>query len=350
MDFSRRLLDSPAAMRLRRDYDYDLPKQQIAQTPSERRSDARLLAGDTPHRFADLAELLPPSSLIVANDARVRPARLRTTKRATGGAVELLLIEPTDAAGCFRALARASKPIRQGAILETKSGAAIEVRRGRAADGSIVVALPDQLERLCTRDGELPLPPYIERPDGPRDEDADRYQTVYAQTPGAIAAPTAGLHFTPELIEALVSRGHQWKTLTLHVGIGTFAPVRADAIDDHDLHSERFEIPDDTARALVDAQKGGRPIVAIGTTVVRALEAFALGHEAETSLFITPGFRFRVVSHLVTNFHLPCSSLLMLVCAFAGYEKTMASYRDAVARGFRFFSYGDAMLVAREGR
>jgi len=234
--------------------------------------------------------------------------------------------------------------------LVTSNDVEIVVVTGRDDSGAITVRLPEDIDSVCQRDGELPLPPYIERPDGVRPEDAERYQTVYAKVPGAIAAPTAGLHFTASLIRDLVARGHHWHALTLHVGIGTFSPVRTENIADHRLHHERFEIGPSLVQALAEAKRVGRPVVAIGTTVVRALEAYARGDRAGTELFITPGFEFQIVDHLVTNFHLPSSSLLMLVSAFAGYDRTMTAYREAVRRRFRFFSYGDAMLASRHPR
>ncbi|WP_428265931.1 tRNA preQ1(34) S-adenosylmethionine ribosyltransferase-isomerase QueA [Haliangium sp.] len=354
-------------MRLRRDYFYDLPAGQIAQTPAERRDASRLLVLDGDGRvsdsgFADVVELLPADAVVVVNDTRVRPARVRARKD-TGGAVELLFLEPIERAEGrerWQCLARSSKPLRAGACLtvldpNTREPAGVEVTivGERGPDGTVVVELAGPGEPILTRLGELPLPPYIERPEGPTGADHERYQTVFACAPGAVAAPTAGLHFTPELIDALGRRGCTVAPLTLHVGPGTFAPVRSERIEDHHMHLERYEIPAATA-ALVSS---GRPVVAVGTTCVRALESAAAEADArgepgvspgsgQTRLFITPGYHFRVVTHLITNFHLPESTLLMLVCAFAGYHPVMAAYRHAVRAGYRFFSYGDAMLVA----
>ncbi len=216
----------------------------------------------------------------------------------------------------------------------------VTVIEARAADGTIVVELGRDGLDVARELGELPLPPYIVRPAGPTPEDAERYQTVYAREPGAVAAPTAGLHFTPELLARFdVHR------ITLHVGPGTFAPVRADQIDDHRMDRERYVVPASTFEAV----RSGRPVVAVGTTVVRALESADRPGPGSTELFITPGFRFRVVDHLVTNFHLPRSTLLMLVCAFGGRDRVMAAYRGALAAGYRFYSYGDAMLLGRAG-
>ncbi len=340
-------------MQRKRDFEFDLPAAQIAQAPADRRDGSRLLAvepgGVEDLAFPALIDRLPADAVVVINDTRVIPARLHATKD-TGGAVELLLLEAVGP-GRWRAMARSSKPLREGARLALRrpdgsAGPSCRIASGRADDGTVEVELPDDAVDAC---GEVPLPPYIERPDGATDADRERYQTVYARVPGAVAAPTAGLHFTPPLLEALAARGATLAPLTLHVGLGTFAPVRGD-FDDHVMHVERYDIPDDTA-ALV---RSGRPVVAIGTTVVRALEGCVADRGAietgpgQTRIFIRPGFRFRVVDHLVTNFHLPGSTLLALVSAFAGYDRVMSAYRHAVAAGYRFYSYGDAMLLHRD--
>jgi S-adenosylmethionine:tRNA ribosyltransferase-isomerase len=338
-------------------YRYDLPAGQIAQAPADRRDDSRLLRvaseGFAEHRFRDLPALLPERAVVVVNDTRVIPARLRA-KKPTGGAVELLALEPAgegEQGERWRCLAKSSKPIRPGVELSVAGVEAtlrvLEVLGG----GAIVVEFPGAAAELLERCGESPLPPYIERPPGGDAVDRERYQTIFAREPGAVAAPTAGLHFTPELLAALEARGATITPLTLHVGLGTFAPVRTEKLEEHELHVERYRIPQKTAELV----SSGRPVVAVGTTVVRALESAAqedgtvVAKAGETRLFIRPGHRFRAVSHLVTNFHLPESTLLVLVCAFAGYERTMAAYRHAVTEGFRFFSYGDAMLVSRAG-
>ena len=352
------------------DYQYDLPPALVAQRPTDLRDASRLLALDPPPaparrdlRFSDVAGLLPPDAVLVVNDTRVIPARLRARK-PTGGAVELLLIEPADRdhpAGSWIALARSHKPLRPGAELALldrdghEAGPLARIASPRRDDGTVLVDIagggdaPLDLFDLLDRHGDVPLPPYIERAAGSDPADRERYQTVYARSPGAVAAPTAGLHFTPELLAALADRGIDRAPLTLHVGLGTFAPVRGDDLREHRMHRERYTIPEDTARLV----SSGRPVVAVGTTSVRALEAAARGPRdvrpgpGETDLFIAPGFRFQVVDHLVTNFHLPGSTLLVLVCAFAGYDRVMAAYRHAVAAGYRFFSYGDAMLASR---
>ncbi len=334
------------------DYHYDLPPQQIAQAPCERRDASRLLHleadGLTDRAFTDIAGLLPDGAVLVVNDTRVIPARL-AARKSSGGAVEILLLEPVDPArpdGPWTALARASKPIRPGLALAVAGGAAT-ARVLAIGEGTVTVELDRPPLEVAERLGEVPLPPYIER--APEPADRERYQTIYAAAPGAVAAPTAGLHFTPELLAALDGRGVTRAAVTLHVGLGTFAPVRTDSLRDHRMHRERYAIPEATAALIAS----GRPVVAVGTTVVRALEAAARGPRevaagpGSTDLFIGPGFGFNVVDHLVTNFHLPGSTLLVLVAAFAGRERVLAAYHHAVAAGYRFFSYGDAMLVSR---
>lgn len=350
-------------MHRRHDYHFDLPPEQIAQHPAARRDGARLLvvAGDTvdDRRFTDLPGLVPEGAVVVVNDTRVIPARVRTHKARPadaapgqgGGAVELLFVEP--APGGWRCLVRPQKGLRAGTVLlADRGGAAVTVVEPRVADGAAIVSVPGDVHAFLAAAGELPLPPYIDRGAGPAHDDAERYQTIFARAPGAVAAPTAGLHLTPAVLEALAARGATLATVTLHVGLGTFAPVRADDLAAHVMHRERYEVPEATA-ALVAS---GRPVVAVGTTVVRTLESAATAPRrvaagpGDTALFIRPGtgFGFRVVDHLVTNFHLPESTLLMLVSAFAGYDRIRAAYRHAVAGGYRFFSYGDAMLLTRD--
>jgi S-adenosylmethionine:tRNA ribosyltransferase-isomerase len=341
------------------DYAFELPDELVAQEPAAARDASRLLhlAPDgrvTDHRFSEIVELLPAGAVVVANDTRVIPARVRGHKRS-GGAVELLFLEPEPATpapdGCsaWRCLARARRALRPGQIVDVDGGPTLELLSERAADGSVVVAAPGDGFGFLDAHGHIPLPRYIHRPDRP--DDRERYQTMFARAPGAVAAPTAGLHMTLAIVEQLTARGIALATLTLHVGWGTFAPIRETDLRQHHMHRERYVIPEATA-ALV---AGGRPIVALGTTALRALEAAATGPgavaagPAATELFIYPGsgHRFRVVSHLITNFHLPESTLLMLVCAFAGTEAVLAAYRHAVAARYRFFSYGDATLLHR---
>lgn len=345
-------------------YHFDLPPEQIAQAPAGARDASRLLRVSPEaledRRFAELAELLPERAVLVVNDTRVIPARVHGV-RPTGGVVELFFLEEVaveaealqragvvGAHAVWRCLAKASGPLRPGQTVAC-GDTTITIVEGRASDGSLVCAVPgDGLAFLQAR-GELPLPHYIERK--PQAEDLERYQTIFAQAPGAVAAPTAGLHMTPALVGLLAARGIELCPLTLHVGWGTFAPVREDDVREHRMHEERYFIPERTAAAVAS----GRPVIALGTTALRALEAAAVGSRqvaagaGRTSLFIYPGsgHRFRVVDHLITNFHLPESTLLMLVCAFAGTERIFRAYRHAVAAGYRFFSYGDAMVVAR---
>jgi len=344
------------------EFDYDLPESLIAQEPLERRDASRLLllgrrSGRVRHaRFSDLPGRLRSGDLAVFNDTRVFPARLRGGK-ATGGRVEILLLERaggTDAAPEWTCLLRASRAPRPGEnVLLADGFSAVVLERG---ESDWTVRLEETagrpLERLETL-GEPPLPPYIRREPGDARlaRDRERYQTVYARESGAVAAPTAGLHFTRDLMDALDRRGVERAWLTLHVGGGTFLPVRTERVEEHRMHAERFRIPEATADAVRRARSRGGHVVAVGTTVVRALEASAREHgdvragSGRCDLFIYPRFSFRAVDALVTNFHLPRSTLLMLVSAFAGRGHVLEAYREAVATGYRFYSYGDAMLV-----
>ncbi len=367
---------------LTRDFDYPLPVEAIAQQPAPRGA-SRLLVldreGEARHRrIADLPALLRPGDLLVVNDTRVLPARLygRLVRGGPGSAetaagnggesrtpreLELLLIEPLSERE-WEVLARPGRRARPGAVIEISdpsggadagSGIFAEVL-ALAGDGRRRVRFSEPIEPHRERLGHVPLPPYIRRPDQPADR--ERYQTVYARRPGAIAAPTAGLHFSDELLAALAGAGIERAALTLHVGIGTFKPVTAPLVSDHRMDRERYEIPEETAAAVARARAAGRRVVAVGTTVVRALEGAAAAAAANgevpvgagaTDLFITPGFRFQVVDALLTNFHLPRSTLLMLVSAFAGRQRVLAAYQEALSLGYRFFSYGDAMLAER---
>jgi len=334
------------------DFDFELPAANIAQAPLARRDEARLYVldratGAVEHRSVrELPSLLPPGALVVVNDTRVIKARLAAHK-PTGGAVELLLVEPLAAPGVWRCIGGASKPIRPGP-LTLAGGPEAEVL---AVDGKYVdVKFTGDVLAYAEEHGAVPLPPYIKRA-APDSADRERYQTVFARAPGAVAAPTAGLHFTPELLAALEARGVRRATITLHVGPGTFAPLGDGELDRETLHAERYEIPEATARALAETRAAGGPIVAVGTTVVRTLEAAAQADgviragQGNTSIFIRPGHAFRAVDIMLTNFHLPRSSLVILVAAFAGKERILDAYKDAVARGYRFYSYGDAMLL-----
>lgn len=370
------LLDSPL-MRLD-DLDYHLRADQIAQRPLDRRDASRLLelprseGGPQDRLFADLPELLRGDELLVLNNTRVIPARLfgrragvhaQTPSRATlrehlTGKVEVFLARQVDPQ-TWEALVRPGRKMQTGERVTFGEGEleAEVISRGELGLRTLrfvsrdTQGVEEHLERL----GHIPLPPYIHR--GDEDTDRERYQTVFAKQPGAIAAPTAGLHFTQEILEKIRARGVEICELTLDVGLGTFQPVHTETLESHVMHSESYEIPEQTARCIQRARAARRPILAVGTTVVRALEAAALRAaesgsaellvpgKADANLLIYPGFLFRVVDALLTNFHLPRSTLLALVCAFAGRERVLAAYSHAVEVGYRFYSYGDCMLI-----
>lgn len=337
-------------------YDYHLPAELIAQTPAEPRDAARLLVvredALEDRTFRDFPTLLGAGDVLVLNETRVVKARLFGT-RAGGGAAEVLLLRPAaggafdPAARRWEALCRPGRRLAPGARITFPAGSATVVES--APDGRRVLEFDEGVAvgELLESSGVTPLPPYIHAP--PPDA-AERYQTVFARVPGSVAAPTASLHFTPEVLERLRARGVRIVPLVLDVGIGTFRPVTAERLDEHAMHAERFELPEATVAELVRAREEGRRVVAAGTTVVRALEGAAAAGELRsgaqsTELFIRPGFRFRVVDALLTNFHLPRSTLLALVSAFAGYERIMQAYGEAVRRRYRFFSFGDAMFI-----
>jgi S-adenosylmethionine:tRNA ribosyltransferase-isomerase len=337
-----------------KDFSFELPPELIAQRPADRRDDARLLVlnrsdGSRRHsRVSELPEHLREDSLLVFNDTRVRKARLHAERVDTGGNVEFLLTEQAHD-GTWWAITDGGKRARVGIRFRFPEGRIAEVAEQRGSSRLLRFDVsPD--EAYLERVGLVPLPPYIKRPSD--EQDASRYQTVYARHVGSVAAPTAGLHFTDELLDELGRRGIETRFLTLHVGLGTFAPVRAKEVERHEMHSERFEISEETASAVNEARNAGRPVVAVGTTSVRALETAASDKDGrvdpgvrETDIFIYPGYRFRVVDQLFTNFHTPESTLVMLVAAFAGTELILDTYREAVERRYRFFSYGDAMLI-----
>ncbi|MBW1760333.1 MAG: tRNA preQ1(34) S-adenosylmethionine ribosyltransferase-isomerase QueA [Deltaproteobacteria bacterium] len=343
------------------DLDYDLPEELIAQEPLAKRDASRLLlldvaADDVEDRlFTELPGLLPPS-LFVFNDTRVFPARLLGHK-ATGGRVELLLLRRNpEVSDRWLAMGRSSKGLRAGmelSLCDSRLTARIvrEVGHGQL---EVDLRAEGDVDALIEQVGDVPLPPYIRRAAG--DADRARYQTVYARKSGAVAAPTAGLHFTQNTLSALEEAGHQTAYVTLHVGPGTFRPVQVDTLDEHEMHEEAFEVSAATVAAIGRARVEGRPVVAVGTTVVRTLESSvdADGNPVEgfdtTRLFIRPPHRFHVVDHLVTNFHLPRSTLLALVMAFAGVDLTRRAYREAAERRYRFYSYGDAMLIRGSAR
>jgi S-adenosylmethionine:tRNA ribosyltransferase-isomerase len=335
----------------RSDFQFDLPADLIAQRPLPRRSDSRLLqlarrGGALADRaFRDLPALLQAGDLLVFNDTRVIPARL-FGRKASGGRVELLLERVLSDRECLAQL-RVSKPLRPGGAILLEDGSRLVMTGRDGAFFRLELAegrLSDKLQQL----GHMPLPPYITRADSA--EDFERYQTVYASAPGAVAAPTAGLHFDCELLAAIDARDVERARVTLHVGAGTFQPVRVDDIEQHVMHAEYLEVTAETCAAVRRTRERGGRVVAVGTTSVRALETAAAGGElqpfrGDSRIFIHPGYRFRVIDGLVTNFHLPESTLLMLVCALAGVQETLAAYRHAVAMRYRFFSYGDAMLI-----
>ena len=345
-------LTSPSPLRLD-DFDFELPAELIAQQPAPERSASRLLDASggaiADRRFRDLPSLLRAGDLLVVNDTRVIKARLAGCK-SSGGSVEAL-VERVLPNHVVHAHLRVSKAPKAGSRIRFAGAFDAEVL-GRTGLGEALfeLKLPDDPYRLLERHGHVPLPPYIRRDDGAAD--AERYQTVFAERPGAVAAPTAALHFDAALLAALAAHGVQRSTVTLHVGAGTFQPVRSADPAGHAMHSERFEVGAATVEAIDRTKRDGGRVVAVGTTSVRALEAAARSGRlqatsGETDLFITPGFVFRIVDKLVTNFHLPRSTLLMLVSAFAGHAEVMALYRHAVAERYRFFSYGDAMLLDR---
>lgn len=377
---------------MRRDLlDYQLPPELIASRPTSDREAARLLVvhpDNLDHRtIRDLPDLLPEGSLVVVNDTRVLRARLLGQKSPSGGKVEIFLIrkigtttvyhdtpddrsEFRDADGVLRpytpwreaevwqALAKSSKPFRPSTIVVFGDGPLLIARMGpRAPDGLLEVTLftPTNLplREVIDSIGHVPLPPYMKRSD--EDADRERYQTVYAREPGAVAAPTAGLHLTEALLERMKARRMEIARVTLHVGLGTFQPVTAEDLDNHPMHTETFVVPVETEQAIVEARTRGAEVVAIGTTSVRALESaadpdrrgFVKAMTGETKLLIQPGYQFQVVDRLLTNFHLPESTLLALVSAFSGLDRILSAYREAVLQRYRFFSYGDAMLLRR---
>jgi len=340
------------------DFDYQLPQELIAQTPMEPRDHSRLMVvsradGSIQHRhFYDLPDYLREGDVLVFNDSRVIPARLYGRRIGTGGQVELLLLSRLSP-GVWRALVRPGRRMREGAAFEIPGGDGGAVMQGEILqvepDGTRVVRLSG--EENLHRVGVVPLPPYIHAPL----QDAERYQTVYARVEGSVAAPTAGLHFTPELLERVRSIGAETAFVTLHVGWDSFRPVKTEDVSSHKMHSEHWELSQETASAVNRAKQEGRRVISVGTTAVRLLEQAALLHTDADGLlaassgwadiFITPGYRFRIVDALVTNFHLPRSTLLMLTSAFAGRELVLEAYRQAVELRYRFYSFGDATLI-----
>ena len=343
------------------DFDFDLPAELIAQAPPERGTSRLMLlnradGGIEHNRFADLPRLLDAGDLLVANNTRVFAARLLGRRAGFGGVVECLLLGRADGEEQWHALMHPGQKLREGARVRFQGppGALIAEVIERKFFGRRLIRLSSESElsvdALIDALGHVPLPPYIKRAD--TDTDRERYQTVYATVKGSVAAPTAGLHFTEELLDALNQRGVERAEITLHVGYGTFKPVRTESVEEHQVDPERYEIPSGAADAINRARADGRRVVAVGTTTTRALEhavrrgeGTILAGAAEADTFIVPGFRFQAVDGLITNFHLPRSSLLMLVSAFAGTGRVLAAYREAVTHRYRFYSYGDAMLI-----
>ena len=334
------------------DFDFALPPELIAQHPAPERSGSRLLDGSgaapVDRTFRDLPTLLREGDLLVFNDTQVVKARLFGEK-PSGGKLELL-IERVLPDGTVAAHMKVSKKPPPGTVLRMAGGFTAELLgRWPDAQGPLFhLRLSGDAYELMAAHGHVPLPPYITH--GDTAEDAARYQTVFARNPGAVAAPTAALHFDEALLAEIDTRGVQRAAVTLHVGAGTFQPVKTETLAEHVMHRERYHVPPETAQAIADCRARGGRVVAVGTTSVRTLESWAASGEAsgDTGIFITPGFEFKVVHALITNFHLPRSTLMMLVSAFAGYDRIMALYRHAIAQRYRFFSYGDAMWLARE--
>lgn len=335
----------------RSDFNYHLPTGLIAQQPLPQRRDSRLLvlpaaAGVEDRTFAQLADLLRPGDLLVMNNTRVIAARLKGRKQS-GGRVELLLERSLGDREAL-ALIRASRSPKAGSVINLEGGFTARVM-GRQED-FFHLQFSAPIGAVLGEVGELPLPPYIDRQ--PEQADFERYQTVYSQVEGAVAAPTAGLHFDQPMFDNLRSAGIGMAQVTLHVGAGTFQPVRVENLEDHPMHAEWLSVSQQVVDQVTQTRENGGRIVAVGTTSLRALESAAesgrlMPFEGDTRLFITPGYRFRCVDALVTNFHLPESTLLMLVCAFSGYQRLMAAYQHAIANEYRFFSYGDAMFLER---
>ena len=342
-----------------RDFDFTLPAELIAQAPAAKRDDSRLMIVDRRQHsvrhdgFANLGDYLGAGDVLVVNDTKVIPARLRGRKVGTGGSVEVLLLHEVGA-GAWEVLLKPAAKVLAGTEVEFGDGA-LRGRVGERTDhgATILHFTPSDVLPTLAEFGEVPLPPYIKRrqPAESREFDLERYQTVYACHPGAVAAPTAGLHFTPELLAALGRQGIQRATLTLHVGWGTFQPIRSDAIEQHRMGAECYHLAASEAERIERARELGHRVVAVGTTTTRTLET--IGQETGrvraasgwSELFIKPGHRFRVIDALITNFHLPRSTLFMLVCAFAGRDLMLEAYQTAIAGKYRFYSYGDAMLI-----
>jgi S-adenosylmethionine:tRNA ribosyltransferase-isomerase len=335
------------------DYDFDLPADRIAQRPMDRRDASRLLivdraTGTLDHgTFADLQRLIPKGDVLVANRSRVFRARL-LGKRDSGAPAEIMLLR-NRREDVYEAMVSPGSKLKPGRLVTFSNDFSAEILETTGRGTRLVRLIAPDVHRAIETHGHIPLPPYIERSD--ELADAERYQTVFAKESGSVAAPTAGLHFTPELLDRLVAKGVKRAEIVLHVGAGTFKPVDTDDPAEHVMHEEVFRVAADDAATINDARRAGGKLWATGTTTVRTLESIARDDgviragEGETSIFIRPPYRFKAVDHLITNFHLPKSTLMMLVAAFAGYDLTMHAYREAIANGYRFYSYGDAMVI-----
>ncbi len=330
------------------DFDFELPEHLIAKSPMAQRDGARLLCLDNLQdcMVRDLPQLVQPGDVWVINDTKVIPARLMG-KKESGGSVEILLLEPQGENHVWLAWGKANKPLKVGAMIHFADDFTAKVL-SRSGKEVVVLLQADDVAQAIDQYGHMPLPPYINRPDS--DEDKQRYQTVFAQHQGAVAAPTAGLHFTESLMQDMQHAGASFVRLTLHVGPGTFQPVQVTNTEHHDMHEEAYHISDQAAAMVNQAKMQGKRVVAVGTTSLRALEAAGQGGSvqagsARTDIFITPGYQFKVVDALLTNFHLPKSTLLMLVSALAGQDRVFTAYKHAIHSNYRFYSYGDAMFV-----
>jgi S-adenosylmethionine:tRNA ribosyltransferase-isomerase len=337
------------------EFDYNLPRSLIAQYPSSRREESRLMVlrkneGAIEHRvFREIPEFFRAGDLLVMNNTRVLPVRL-IGKKESGGKCEILLIPPPDERnGEWDVLVKGSGRIKEGARIHFGRGIDGEIKSLNKGRGKVMFSHPEEIPDLIREIGHIPLPPYIKRGDEPLDK--VRYQTVYAERDGSIAAPTAGLHFTESLLQSIRGQGVNVAWVTLHIGVGTFAPVKAGEVEDHRMDSEWLEISPETADAIEATKRRGGRVIAVGTTSTRSLESFADGEgrvrsgKGLCSLFIYPPFRFRIIDGLITNFHLPKSTLVMLACAFAGKDLLLRAYEEAVEKKYRFYSYGDAMLI-----
>ena len=345
-----------------KDFDFQLPESLIAQKPLNIRDQSKLMvidrkSGSIKHEiFSRIPHLIPTQSLMVFNNTKVIPSKLNGHQIKNGRPIEILLIRKTSDEAQWESLIKGLKKLRLGTEMVFGNGELKAILTGRHEDKAILKLIYDgNLDNVLNRIGKMPLPPYIRRKanedNGLSGQDKEKYQTIFASHPGAIAAPTAGLHFTPRIIELLNKKGVDTASLTLHVGIGTFQPIRTETIIEHKMQPEQFYIPEETSKALINARKDLKKIVGVGSTVTRVLESVKLNRlkpsvsSGWTDRFIYPGSKFKVVDHLLTNFHLPKSTLYLLVCAFAGKKLIMEAYKEAILKKYRFFSYGDAMLI-----